>query len=202
MWRSAIRRYPTWAVRGMAFAWRRPCCLRHRRESHVLEMGEDLQGLAGYCLAGNRRPRFTTHLEARGIRSQYALCADALRLSTFALAADFFRGETPRDAVVCRESPQIAAAKILWGQTPPGITVCGPIWHYRCRFALNRDPDVPTSLRFGDGYRRTDQPADNPNRGLSPHRMGTSQGDCLVCYCSSPGTGMTFGVERLPHVGV
>ena len=31
------------------------------------------------------------------------------RLSTFALTANFFRGETPRDGVICRESSRIAS---------------------------------------------------------------------------------------------
>ena len=31
------------------------------------------------------------------------------RLSTFALTANFFRGVTPRDGVVCRESSRIAS---------------------------------------------------------------------------------------------
>ena len=35
------------------------------------------------------------------------------RLSTFALTANFFRGETPRDAAVGRESPQIASANAV-----------------------------------------------------------------------------------------
>ena len=34
---------------------------------------------------------------------------DLTRLSTFALTANFFRGETPRDGVVCRESSRIAS---------------------------------------------------------------------------------------------
>ena len=35
------------------------------------------------------------------------------RLSTFAPTANFFRRETPRDAAVGRESPQIAVAKAV-----------------------------------------------------------------------------------------
>ena len=35
------------------------------------------------------------------------------RLSTFASTANFFRGETPRDAAVGRESPQIAVANAV-----------------------------------------------------------------------------------------
>ena len=39
----------------------------------------------------------------------YALPFVLARLSTFALTANFFRGETPRDGVICRESSRIAS---------------------------------------------------------------------------------------------
>ena len=45
--------------------------------------------------------------------AKWAGIAVLTRLSTFASAANFFRGETPRDAAVGRESPQIASANAV-----------------------------------------------------------------------------------------
>ena len=42
-------------------------------------------------------------------QSPSARLAVLTRLSTFALTANFFRGETPRDGVICRESSRIAS---------------------------------------------------------------------------------------------
>ena len=53
---------------------------------------------------GKERVRYNTFWNAD------ALAEDHLtRLSTFALTANFFRGETPRDGVICRESSRIAS---------------------------------------------------------------------------------------------